>query len=95
MSSWRGRASRKSSSRAHGLPDVGGAVVPVIDVADLIIAKVLAGRPKDLDDARALWRIHGDSVDASRIRAILRLLEEALSQRDLVPAFEAIAGPRR
>lgn len=75
--------------------DVGGAIVPVIDVADLIIAKVLAGRPKDLDDARALWRIHADTVDASRIRAILRLLEEALSQSDLVPAFDAIARSPR
>jgi len=48
--------------------DVGGTAVPLIDLADLIIAKVLAGRPKDLDDARALWRLHGGSLDADRIR---------------------------
>jgi hypothetical protein len=65
--------------------------VPVIDVSDLIIAKVLAGRPKDLEDVAALWRVHRDDADAMRIRRVLGLLEEALSQSDLVPAFDAIA----
>lgn len=72
--------------------DIGGTAVPFIELSDLIIAKVLAGRPKDLDDARALWRLHGQRLDADRISRTLRLLEEALSQSDLVPAFEAFAG---
>lgn len=33
--------------------EVGGATIPLIDLADLI-AKILAGRPKDIDDARNL-----------------------------------------
>jgi predicted nucleotidyltransferase len=73
--------------------DIGGVAVPLIDRGDLVIAKVLAGRPKDLDDARAIWRIHGADLDAQRIRSTLRALEEALGQSDLLPAFEAIAGP--
>jgi hypothetical protein len=72
--------------------DVHGTMLPVIDVADLIIAKVLAGRPKDIDDARALWRLHGGSVDGDRIRQTLRLLEEALAQGDLVATFGRL-GP--
>ena len=72
------------------LTDVGGAAVPLIELADLIIAKVLAGRPKDLDDAAGLWRLHARTVDAGRIRRTLRLLEEALSQSDLVSSFDAI-----
>jgi hypothetical protein len=74
--------------------DVGGAAVPVIDRTDLIIAKVLAGRPKDVDDARALWRLHGRAIDVSRIRDTLRLLEEALSQNDLLSTFDVITRPR-
>ncbi len=70
--------------------DVGGAVVPLIHPEDLIIAKIVAGRPKDLEDARGLWRIRGRELDATRIRRILGLLEEALSQSDFVPAFESI-----
>src|SRR5207244_310020 len=51
-------------------------IVPLIDIEDLIIAKVLAGRTKDLDDARNLWSARGRDVDPQRIRRILRLLEE-------------------
>lgn len=71
--------------------DIGATKVPVIERGDLIVAKVLAGRPKDMDDARALWRLHGHQLDTARIRRILHQLEEALSQSDLVPNFEAIA----
>ncbi len=73
--------------------DVGGTVVPLIDVADLVIAKVLAGRPKDIDDARAVWRIHRQQIDSERIRRTLRQLEEALGQSDLLSGFEAIVQP--
>jgi hypothetical protein len=70
--------------------DIGGAAVPTIDREDLIIAKVLAGRPKDLEDARGVWRIHARELDEQRIASVLRQLEEALGQSDLLPAFESI-----
>ena len=70
--------------------DIGGANVPVIDIADLLIAKILAGRPKDIEDARSLWRLHGSRIDRRRIRRVLRLLEEALGQSDLLSRFESI-----
>jgi len=74
--------------------DAGGVTFPLIDPTDLILTKVLAGRPKDLDDARNLWRLHRQVLDAGRIRATLTLLEEALGQSDLVPTFDSIArGP--
>lgn len=72
--------------------ELAGTTVRVIDLGDLIVAKVLAGRPKDLDDATSLWRLHRGVLDADRIRGTLGLLEEALSQSDLLPAFDAIAG---
>lgn len=75
--------------------DIGGIDVPLIDVADLVIAKILAGRPKDIDDARGLWRLRGSSVDRRRVMRLLRLLEEALGQSDLVSGFEAITRKRR
>ena len=71
--------------------DLGGVRVPVIDIADLVIAKILAGRPKDIEDARSLWGLHGSHIDRRRIRRVLRLLEEALGQSDLLSGFEAIA----
>jgi hypothetical protein len=78
---------------ARAVPtDVGGTVVPMIDAADLIIAKILAGRPKDLEDVRALWRGHGKTLDTARIRSVLEQLEGALGQSDLVSTFASIAG---
>jgi hypothetical protein len=77
------------------LADIAGVEVPVIDLSDLMIAKILAGRTKDIDDARALWRLHGPRIDRKRIRQTLRLLEEALGQSDLIPAFEAIRSESR
>ena len=73
------------------LANVGGATVPLIDLQDLIIAKLLASRPQDLADAQNLWRIHRHNLNGRSIRATLRLLEEALDQSDLLPAFESIA----
>jgi hypothetical protein len=70
--------------------EIGDLTVPFIDPADLIIAKVLAGRPKDIEDARGLWRLHGSQLDEVRIRRVLRSLEEALGQSDLLPAFESV-----
>ena len=70
--------------------DVGGHMVPLIAADDLIVAKVLAGRPKDIEDARGLWRAHGRLLGQARIRRHLTLLEEALSQGDLVPVFDDI-----
>lgn len=70
--------------------NVGGTPLPFIDVADLLIAKMLAGRPKDIDDARALWKLHGGQIDAGRIRRTLGLLEEALAQSDLVSTFDGL-----
>jgi hypothetical protein len=71
--------------------DIGGVLVPLIAAGDLIVAKVLAARPKDIEDARSLWRLHGRTLDAERIRGTLHLLEQALGQSDLVPAFDGIA----
>lgn len=72
--------------------NLAGTIVPLLDPEDLVIAKVLAGRPKDIEDARGLWQLHGATLNAERIRDVLRQLEEALAQGDLVVSFEAIAA---
>jgi hypothetical protein len=74
--------------------DAGGTLLPLIHPEDLVIAKVLAGRPKDIEDAAGLWRLHGRQLDADRIRRTLHSLEEALAQSDLVPALERIQRTR-
>ena len=70
--------------------DVGGVEVPVISPEDLVIAKVLAGRPKDIEDVRGVLRARGLDLDAGRIERVLGLLEGALGQSDLLPAWRAL-----
>jgi hypothetical protein len=70
--------------------DLGGTRAPFIAPADLIIAKVLAGRPKDIEDAAALYRLHRPTLDLVEIRQTMGQLEAALGQSDLVSALEAI-----
>ncbi len=64
-------------------------MVPVLTAEDLIVTKVLAGRPKDVEDIRGVLAERGERLDLARIRDVLHMLEQALGQSDLVPQFEA------
>lgn len=71
-------------------------LVPVVEVSDLVVLKVLAGRAKDLEDVATVLRIQADRIDEERVRRVLTMLEEALGQSDLLPTFErSIAAARR
>jgi len=82
--------------------DLGDGIrVPVICAEDLIVTKILAGRPKDIDDVRGVMRERLERLDVGSIRDTLLLLEDALGVSDLLPVLEAElahargAGPRR
>lgn len=68
--------------------DVEGTRVPVISPEDLIITKILAGRPKDLEDVRGVIHERRTTLDQERIRTVLGLLQQALGQGDLLPPFD-------
>lgn len=67
---------------------IDGVAVPVVEIADLVVLKILASRPKDLDDVVSLLRIHAEAIDAVRVCTVLKMLEDALGQSDLLVAFE-------
>ncbi len=69
--------------------EVEGVTIPVISAEDLVITKILAGRPKDIEDAWSVIEKQRPTLDTARIRATLAMLEEALAQNDLLPAFDA------
>jgi predicted nucleotidyltransferase len=68
--------------------DLAGTRIPFISGEDLIVTKLLAGREKDIEDVRGVLSARGASLDLARILETLRLLEDAVGQRDLTPAFE-------
>lgn len=79
--------------------DILGVPVPIAAAEDLVVMKVLAGRPKDIEDVKAIVAAQGDRLNVDRIRETLGLVEGALDQSDLLPAFEsalaAVRSPRR
>ena len=74
--------------------DIEGVEVPVATVEDLVTMKILAGRPKDLDDAEGMIRARSDEIDLGHVRRTLQLLEEALSQSDLLRQLDQLLDRR-
>ena len=68
---------------------VGDARVPVVSAEDLVAMKILAGRPRDVEDVAGIVRARRD-LDVESIRGTLRLLERALDRADLVVELERI-----
>jgi hypothetical protein len=63
-----------------------GRRVPVLSVENLIVTKLLAGRPRDKEDVREI--VAGrPSIDHSKVEDLLDLLEAALDQSDLRPLY--------
>jgi hypothetical protein len=69
---------------------IGDARVPVVSAEDLVAMKVLAGRPRDLDDVVGILHVRGPALDWQRIRTTLGLLEGALARRDLLSELERL-----
>jgi hypothetical protein len=49
--------------------DIGGLKVPMITPEDLVIAKLFAHRPRDLEDVRAVLGTMRDAMDLRHVRA--------------------------
>lgn len=68
--------------------DLEGVRVPVACAEDILVMKVLADRPKDIEDVVAILAAHPNDLDLTLVRSTLGLLEEALGQSDLLPVLE-------
>lgn len=76
--------------------DIEGVRVPVASAEDVVAMKIFAGRPKDLEDAIAVLAAGGNRLNLAVVRDTLRMLEEALSQSDLLSRLdEALARVKR
>lgn len=68
---------------------IAGRQIPVISPEDLLITKVLAGRPKDIEDVQGVLAAQAGTLDLGWVREALGMLEQALGQSDLLPVLEA------
>ena len=71
---------------------VAGIQVPVIAPEHLIITKLLAHRPKDLEDVRELLALRGESLDHAHVEELLGEVEHALGQSDLLSLYRKLGG---
>lgn len=71
--------------------DVLGVAVPVIAPGDLVVTKLIAGRPLDIEDAAAVVRARSD-VDMDEVRTTISAIVEALGEND---AAESLAKLER
>jgi hypothetical protein len=63
---------------------VGRLRVPVATATHLVIMKVLAGRPKDIEDAAALLAVRADQIDVKELNALTKDLASALAEDDVL-----------
>lgn len=70
--------------------DLGGVRAPVISPEDLVVTKLLAGRPQDRADVAGILQHRRGKLELGRVRALLAELERALEQSDLTAGLDAL-----
>lgn len=69
--------------------DLAGCKVPVLSVENLVVTKLLAGRPRDKEDIREILAGSPD-LDHAKLEGMIKLLETALDQSDLRPLYRQL-----
>jgi hypothetical protein len=70
--------------------DYGGVSIRVPRPDDLVIYKLVAARPRDLDDVERLLLLHGASLDLPRIVATVREFADVLEDAGRVDTLERL-----
>jgi hypothetical protein len=60
---------------------LGGSTIPVATAEHLVVMKLLAGRPKDIDDATAIVR--GSCVVLAEVESLIDAIAEGLGEDDI------------
>jgi hypothetical protein len=70
--------------------DCAGVVLPVARPDDLVIYKLVAFRPRDLDDAERLLLLHGSRLDVDRIVETVKDFAAALDDTERIATLERL-----
>jgi len=68
--------------------DYAGVRIRVARPEDLIVYKMVASRPRDIEDVDKLLLLHGDRIDLDRIRAVLREFCQVLEDNERLEILE-------
>ena len=84
--------------RRSEVRDFGGVTIRIPRPDDLVIYKLVASRPRDLEDVERLLLLHGPSLDLQHIAVTVREFADALEDPARIDALERLmkkAGLRR
>lgn len=70
--------------------DYAGVPIRIPRPDDLVIYKLVASRPRDLEDAEGLLVLHGHTMDLSRVRWVVGQLAAALDDEERPRALEQL-----
>ena len=70
--------------------DYAGVHVRIPRPEDLLIYKVIASRPKDLQDAEGLLVLHGPTMDLGRVRRIVKQYADVLDDEERPRVLEQL-----
>ena len=70
--------------------DYAGVTIRIPRPDDLVIYKLVAARPRDVEDAEKLLLLHGPAMDIPRIRRVVAEFSEVLEDRSRLEALERL-----
>jgi hypothetical protein len=70
--------------------ELGGVIVPVLCVEDLLATKAVAGRRKDQEDILGVLRVQAETLRMHDLRAVLSAFDEALEEPRASATFERL-----
>ena len=74
--------------------DVAGVAVPFATAEDLVLHKLFAGRPRDLEDARGVVRRKGDELDWAYMRRWAEQFAEIPGRERMLPWLDELSEGR-
>jgi hypothetical protein len=80
----------REAIRRGELIDWAGVVLPVVQTDDLVIYKLVASRPRDLDDAERLLLMHGAHLDVRRIVDTVEEFAAALEDPERIETLQRL-----
>jgi len=74
--------------RSRQTCDYAGVLIHVPRAEDLVIYKLIAARPRDIEDAEGLLVLHAGAIDLARVREVVRQFAAALDEPERPQALE-------
>ncbi|MGH9324604.1 MAG: hypothetical protein ACRD3V_32555, partial [Vicinamibacteria bacterium] len=68
--------------------------IPVAQAEDLIVYKIVAFRPRDIDDAEKLLNLHGRGIRIQRVRRLVQQFCEVLDDTARLETLDRLLGHR-